>query len=97
MGGVKMKRIISLLLIASMLCCTATGCGSRTGARNVRIGCAIYKFDDTFVTTVRNYISEAAAGKAEVEIVDSQVEAATPSASELIKFTVKAKFAQPGA
>ncbi|HEX2946875.1 MAG TPA: galactose ABC transporter substrate-binding protein [Clostridia bacterium] len=67
-----MKRIISIFLLASMLCCTATGCGSRTGARNVRIGCAIYKFDDTFVTTVRNYISEAAAGKAEVEIVDSQ-------------------------
>lgn len=67
-----MKRIIFLFLIAGMLNCMAAGCGSRTGACNVRIGCAIYKFDDTFVTTVRNYISEAAMGKAEVEIVDSQ-------------------------
>jgi type IV pilus assembly protein PilN len=31
-----------------------------------------------------------------VEIVDSQVEPATQAASELIKFTVKAKFQQPG-
>jgi type IV pilus assembly protein PilN len=32
-----------------------------------------------------------------VEIIDSQVEPATPAAAELIKFSVKAKFAQPGA
>ena len=32
-----------------------------------------------------------------VEIVDSQVEPATPTAAELIKFSVKAKFVSPGA
>ncbi|HRV99832.1 MAG TPA: galactose ABC transporter substrate-binding protein, partial [Aminobacteriaceae bacterium] len=33
---------------------------------------AIYKFDDTFMTGVRNAIAEAAKGKAKVDIVDSQ-------------------------
>ncbi|KIL38661.1 sugar ABC transporter substrate-binding protein [Gordoniibacillus kamchatkensis] len=36
------------------------------------IGVAIYKFDDTFMTGVRNAISDAASGKAKVDIVDSQ-------------------------
>jgi methyl-galactoside transport system substrate-binding protein len=71
-GGAIMKRILAVLLFACMLGGTAAGCGSGAGTRSVRIGCAIYKFDDTFVTTVRNYIAEAAVGKAEVEIVDSQ-------------------------
>ncbi|RNB61450.1 galactose/glucose ABC transporter substrate-binding protein MglB [Brevibacillus gelatini] len=39
---------------------------------NPKIGVAIYKFDDTFMTGVRNAISKAAEGKAEVDIVDSQ-------------------------
>jgi methyl-galactoside transport system substrate-binding protein len=36
------------------------------------IGVAIYKFDDTFMTGVRNAITAAAEGKATVEMVDSQ-------------------------
>lgn len=36
------------------------------------IGVAIYKFDDTFMTGVRNAISDAAKDKAKVDIVDSQ-------------------------
>lgn len=36
------------------------------------IGCAIYKFDDTFMTGVRNTIAATAEGKAQVDIVDSQ-------------------------
>lgn len=36
------------------------------------IGVAIYKFDDTFMTGVRNAISDAAKGVAKVDIVDSQ-------------------------
>lgn len=45
----------------------------RIGSRgNPKIGVAIYKFDDTFMTGVRNAISKAAEGKAEVDIVDSQ-------------------------
>lgn len=41
-------------------------------AATPNIGCAIYKFDDTFMTGVRNAISDAAKGKANVDIVDSQ-------------------------
>ena len=41
-------------------------------AADVEIGCAIYKFDDTFMTGVRNAIAEAAKDKAKVDIVDSQ-------------------------
>ncbi|SCW55873.1 methyl-galactoside transport system substrate-binding protein [Paenibacillus tianmuensis] len=41
-------------------------------AKNPTIGVAIYKFDDTFMTGVRNAISQAAEGKAKVDIVDSQ-------------------------
>jgi methyl-galactoside transport system substrate-binding protein len=36
------------------------------------IGVAIYKYDDTFMTGVRNAITAAAEGKAAVEMVDSQ-------------------------
>ncbi|WP_243663120.1 galactose ABC transporter substrate-binding protein [Hydrogenispora ethanolica] len=36
------------------------------------IGCAIYKFDDTFMSGVRSAIMNAAGKKAKVEIVDSQ-------------------------
>lgn len=41
-------------------------------AKNPTIGVAIYKFDDTFMTGVRNAISQAAEGKAKADIVDSQ-------------------------
>ena len=45
---------------------------SGMAARQINIGCAIYKFDDTFMTGVRNTILDAAKGKARVEMVDSQ-------------------------
>lgn len=41
-------------------------------AKSLTIGCAIYKFDDTFMTGVRNAILGTAKGKAKVEMVDSQ-------------------------
>lgn len=41
-------------------------------AAKPNIGVAIYKFDDTFMTGVRNAISDAAKDKAQVDIVDSQ-------------------------
>lgn len=40
--------------------------------KQATIGVAIYKFDDTFMTGVRNAISDAAKDKAKVDIVDSQ-------------------------
>ena len=46
--------------------------GAATGAANLTAGVAIYKFDDTFMTAVRNNITEAATGKLKVDVVDSQ-------------------------
>ena len=75
-----MKKVISIVLMATALMTGFTGCGQSSQANQstdakkdkVSIGCAIYKFDDTFMTGVRNAISDAAKDKANVEIVDSQ-------------------------
>ncbi|WP_425060507.1 D-galactose-binding periplasmic protein [Sporomusa carbonis] len=70
-----MKGFIVFTLLASLV---VAGCGGSQQsapagdkAKSV-IGVAIYKFDDTFMTGVRNAISRAAEGKAQVDIVDSQ-------------------------
>lgn len=60
------KKIVALGLLGAV--CIA---GAAIAAKK-EIGCAIYKFDDTFMTGVRNAISEAAKGKIKVDIVDSQ-------------------------
>ena len=36
------------------------------------IGCVVYKFDDTFMTAVRNSILKTAEGKAKLDLVDAQ-------------------------
>lgn len=63
-----MKRTFFFLLLVVLLVVSISG----MAARQLNIGCAIYKFDDTFMTGVRNAIMEAAEGKARVEMVDSQ-------------------------
>jgi len=66
-----MKKIavIALLLVvlsmAVFVSCTKTG-------GLPKIGVAIYKFDDTFMSYTRNAIQDNAQGKAQLEIVDSQ-------------------------
>lgn len=70
-----MKGLIASTLLASLV---VAGCsGSQQSAAvadkaKAVIGVAIYKFDDTFMTGVRNAISKAAEGKVQVDIVDSQ-------------------------
>jgi methyl-galactoside transport system substrate-binding protein len=65
-----MKKIIVFVLVLAVLgsalfiSCKASGGGG--------LGVAIYKFDDTFMSYVRNAIQENAAGKIEVSMVDSQ-------------------------
>jgi Tfp pilus assembly protein PilN len=51
----------------------------------------------TSLTALSDFVANLEATKyfSPVEIVDSQVEAATQQTSELIRFTVKAKFVQP--
>jgi methyl-galactoside transport system substrate-binding protein len=67
-----MKKILSLVSVAAAL-----GLAAVAYAAEPRIGCAIYKFDDTFMTGVRNAILGAAQGKAKVDMVDSQNSQAT--------------------
>ncbi|WP_437670245.1 galactose ABC transporter substrate-binding protein [Sorangium sp. So ce131] len=51
----------------------APGTGTSTAAAATpKIGVAIYKFDDTFMSYVRRTIEESARGKAELNVVDSQ-------------------------
>lgn len=78
-----MKKAITMILVSAMVTSMLAGCSSggktattsaakTTEVKDVSIGCTIYKFDDTFMTGVRNSISAAATdAKAKVEIVDS--------------------------
>ncbi|WP_371371634.1 galactose ABC transporter substrate-binding protein [Sporomusa aerivorans] len=74
-----MKRYMKGLIVSTLFASLAVaGCGgSQTTApagdkAKAVIGVAIYKFDDTFMTGVRNAITKFAEGKAQVDIVDSQ-------------------------
>lgn len=77
-----MKKLTAVVLVGALAAAALAGCGSKndnagtTGGSDSsslpKIGVAIYKFDDTFMTGVRNSITDAAKGKAEVDIVDSQ-------------------------
>lgn len=51
---------------------TAADTGNSGSGETPKVGVAIYKFDDTFMTGVRNAIDAAAKGIATVDIVDSQ-------------------------
>lgn len=65
-----MKRTVGLAVLIGI--CGLFLMAGGVFAAELEIGCAIYKFDDTFMTGVRNAIAEAAKGKAKVDIVDSQ-------------------------
>ncbi|MHA0855349.1 galactose ABC transporter substrate-binding protein [Paenibacillus sp. CMAA1364] len=68
-----MKKITPVLLAGALLGSMLAGCSnSADGGKEPQIGVAIYKFDDTFMTGVRNSIKTNAEGKAKVDIVDSQ-------------------------
>ncbi|NCB02603.1 MAG: galactose ABC transporter substrate-binding protein, partial [Spirochaetia bacterium] len=64
-----MKKIIVALCLFTVLLVPMFAQGAKEG---LVIGSAIYKFDDTFMTNVRNAISDASVGKASVDIVDSE-------------------------
>jgi len=65
-----MKKSIVILCLALVLMTPLFAQGSKE--EGLQIGCAIYKFDDTFMTSVRNAISDASIGKAKIDIVDSE-------------------------
>lgn len=82
-----MKKALTMILLAAMTTSLLAGCSTKTAApgaaakpeaKKVSIGCTIYKFDDTFMTGVRNSITTAATeAKSSVEVVDSQNSSAT--------------------
>ena len=65
-----MKRTVGLAVLIGI--CGLFLMAGGVFAAGLLILLAIYKFDDTFMTGVRNAIAEAAKGKAKVDIVDSQ-------------------------
>ncbi len=68
-----MKKLTVGLLLSLVLVSPVFANGQNESAKSgePEIGCAIYKFDDTFMTSTRNAFAEAAKGKAKVNIVDS--------------------------
>ncbi len=66
-----MKKFVSLLLVALLLVSICAACTSAGGGKP-SIGVTIYKFDDTFMTSVRNTIEAEGKDQANVEIVDCQ-------------------------
>lgn len=78
-----MKRNWKGIILSTMLAgalfagCSNSSAPAADSKAKPTIGVAIYKFDDTFMTGVRNAISKAAEGKATVDIVDSQNAQAT--------------------
>jgi methyl-galactoside transport system substrate-binding protein len=73
------QSMVLAVLVTGMIGCTKSCTNSSTsetgqsssGEKPVVIGAAIYKYEDTFMTGVRNAISLAAEGKARVDFVDS--------------------------
>jgi methyl-galactoside transport system substrate-binding protein len=77
----RFKNLLTIVMAATMIAATMTGCGANKTAdttkkaetKNVLIGSAIYKFDDTFMTGVRTAMEGQAKEKgATLELVDSQ-------------------------
>lgn len=73
-----MKKIFSLLIVSAALsgCQKEAGAGENKSAAP-KIGVAIYRFDDTFMSSFRREIELNAQGKAEVNSVDGQNSQAT--------------------
>lgn len=71
-----MKKVLTLVLMATLTVSVLAGCSSsKSGStdKKVTVGTTIYKFDDTFMTGVRNAITtQAKSDNVTADIVDSQ-------------------------
>ncbi len=99
-----MKRLVHLtgacsLALALLAGCGTTGTGTTTetqgsgstgSASNMTAGVSVYKFDDTFMTGVRNAITAEATGKMTVDVVDGQN--AQPTQNEQVDLFVSKKY-----
>ncbi|MBB6732452.1 galactose ABC transporter substrate-binding protein [Cohnella zeiphila] len=94
----KTKKWIPALMAGALAVTALSACGKSddksesggSGGGEKTIGVAIYKFDDTFMTGVRNAISDAAGGKAKVDIVDSQN--SQPTQNDKVDLFVSKKY-----
>lgn len=66
-----MKKFVSFLLVALLMVSVCAACTPADGGKP-SIGVTIYKFDDTFMTSVRNTIAAEGKDQANVEIADCQ-------------------------
>lgn len=72
-----MRKATALILASALFAAVISGCANGknsggNGGSEPQVGVAIYKFDDTFMTGVRNAIADSAKGIAQADIVDSQ-------------------------
>jgi methyl-galactoside transport system substrate-binding protein len=67
-----MKKFFVVVLMLALFNAIVFAGGSSDSGGQPQIGVAIYKFDDTFMSYVRNAIADNAKGKAVVNTVDSQ-------------------------
>ncbi|MDS0524237.1 galactose/glucose ABC transporter substrate-binding protein MglB [Clostridium sp. SHJSY1] len=71
-----MKKVLTLVLMATLTTSVLAGCSSSKSdstGKKVTVGTTIYKFDDTFMTGVRNAITDQAkSDNITADIVDSQ-------------------------
>ncbi|MDR2596917.1 MAG: galactose/glucose ABC transporter substrate-binding protein MglB [Treponema sp.] len=67
-----MKKLLVVLLMLAVMGTVVFAGSSGENSSLPTLGVAIYKFDDTFMSYVRNAIAKNAEGKANVNIVDSQ-------------------------
>ncbi len=65
-----MKQVLGVLTAVGLVL-VGVSCDS-TKASKPKIGCAIYKFDDTFMSYVRNKIESSAKGVVDITVQDSQ-------------------------
>ena len=81
-----MKKLLVLFALIALVLGSLTGCASEpevTGPETVKVGIAIYKFDDTFMTNYRNEMEAYLTGmnsdtvKYEVSITDGKNDQAT--------------------
>ncbi|WP_418223394.1 galactose ABC transporter substrate-binding protein [Clostridium isatidis] len=83
----KVKKLLAMALATVMVAATLVGCGGKTtGGENagsddtVKVGVFLYKFDDTYISTVRQAlqkIQDENSGKVEFEFFDGKGDQAT--------------------